>query len=325
VRTVELGLSGMSASVLGFGCAPMGGRVSERASLRALALAHERGITFFDTARSYGYGDSERILGKFLRGKRAGVVLATKCGIQPSRSSLWKRGAKALARPVLDRLAFARASLRGVMGKQHSPGHFEPNDVRRSLETSLRELGTDYVDILFLHGAPLSLLDQQPLFDALDAWVQAGLIRAYGVSSGPDVAASYLTRADRVHAMQAVQFPSHFRSPPPLAALAARPAAIAIGNQPFAGVTALPEFRAAIARFAQSLPPSDALRAKLIESGSELLADVAINCALRGTHTHVVLGSMYKPAHIDANVRAVEQTRFSHLEVQRLRGAIYAP
>jgi aryl-alcohol dehydrogenase-like predicted oxidoreductase len=325
VRTVQLGSTGLTASVLGFGCAPMGGRVSERASLYALSFAYERGICLFDTARSYGYGESERILGKFLRGKRDAVVLATKCGIQPTRSSPLKRGLKALARPVLDRVAFVRASLRGVMGRQHSPGHFAPAEVRRSIETSLRELGTDYIDILFLHGLPLALLDEQPLFEVLDGCVQAGLIRTYGVSSGTEVAAAYLARADRARASQAVQYPSHFRISPPLAALAARPEAAALANQPFSGVVALPEFRAAIAGFAATLTAADTLREKLSTPSSELLADVAINCALRGTRTHVVLGSMFKPAHIEANVRAVEHSRFSDQDVQRLRAAIYSP
>jgi aryl-alcohol dehydrogenase-like predicted oxidoreductase len=70
MRSVALGLDGMNASVLGFGCSAVLGRAGRRASLAALGAAYEAGITFYDTARSYGYGESEALLGEFLRGRQ---------------------------------------------------------------------------------------------------------------------------------------------------------------------------------------------------------------------------------------------------------------
>ena len=68
-------------SVLGFGCAALMGRASRGESLKALGTALDAGITFFDTARSYGYGASEGLLGQFLQGRRDKVILCTKFGI----------------------------------------------------------------------------------------------------------------------------------------------------------------------------------------------------------------------------------------------------
>lgn len=70
-------------TALGFGCSAMGGRVSTRQSLVALGAAYDAGITLYDTARSYGYGQAETILGNFLRGRRDTVVISTKFGILP--------------------------------------------------------------------------------------------------------------------------------------------------------------------------------------------------------------------------------------------------
>ena len=66
------------ASVLGFGCGSVMGRVGREESLRAMNVAWDAGITLFDTARSYGFGEAEAVLGEFLSGKREQAVIATK-------------------------------------------------------------------------------------------------------------------------------------------------------------------------------------------------------------------------------------------------------
>jgi aryl-alcohol dehydrogenase-like predicted oxidoreductase len=107
-------LFGGTTPALGFGAWGVGGSGwgdadNEAERLATLRLAHERGITFFDTAPTYGGGDSERLLGRALKPHRDRVALATKVGPH--------------------------------------------DDPRRSLEDSLRRLGTDYVDLVQLHEA----------------------------------------------------------------------------------------------------------------------------------------------------------------------------
>jgi aryl-alcohol dehydrogenase-like predicted oxidoreductase len=327
MRQVKLGDTGLYASRLGFGCAPMGGRVSARTSRRALAAAFAQGVTFFDTARSYGYGESERILGEFLKGKRQHVVVATKCGIDAGRASLPKRALKALLRPVLDHVPAARSTLRGAMGRQHSPGQFTLADVGRSIEASLSELGTDYIDLLFLHMPPAAVLDRDDLFGLLDGLMASGKLRAYGVSASHDVISSYLTAPRAAQSGRAVQYQHSWREPYPERALLARPDVAAVGNQPFGGTNVAHDLQEALRSYARTLGPGDTLRAKLLRSESDVdvTADAAISCALRGTLTQVIVCSMFRDEHIVANVQAVEASRFTDEEVQCLRTALQPP
>src|ERR1700722_2718455 len=87
--------SASKISVLGFGCAPLMGRVGRRDSLKALAAAENGGINFFYTARWYGYGEIEGLLGAFLKGRRQSAVICTKFGILPAKGG-WKQKVKPL-------------------------------------------------------------------------------------------------------------------------------------------------------------------------------------------------------------------------------------
>ena len=117
-----LGRTGLRVSTLGFGCGNVGGlmvRGSPADQERAVARALELGINYFDTAPSYGNGESERNLGRVLKTLRPDVLVGTKFRIEPT-----ERG----------RIAPA---------------------VTASLEASLRRLGMERVDLLQLHN-PIS-------------------------------------------------------------------------------------------------------------------------------------------------------------------------
>jgi aryl-alcohol dehydrogenase-like predicted oxidoreductase len=68
---------------LGLGCSTFGGSTGAGAARASLNRAFEQGIVYFDVARSYGYGQAEGIVGKFARGKRDQVIIASKFGIVP--------------------------------------------------------------------------------------------------------------------------------------------------------------------------------------------------------------------------------------------------
>ncbi len=120
MKTVAFTLPGQDSgskrpSVLGLGCASMMGRAGRRESLAALNAAYDAGITFYDTARSYGYGECEALLGEFFQGaRRDSIVLCTKFGILPGNPGGWKNRIKPLARAVLS----VAPQLRGVARKQ---------------------------------------------------------------------------------------------------------------------------------------------------------------------------------------------------------------
>jgi aryl-alcohol dehydrogenase-like predicted oxidoreductase len=93
----ELGRTGLRVSMLGFGCGNVGGLIIRGTSqdrVRAVARAMEAGINYFDTAPSYGNGQSERHLGEVLRELRADVYVGTKARLAPCAAALcarWRR------------------------------------------------------------------------------------------------------------------------------------------------------------------------------------------------------------------------------------------
>lgn len=183
-------LYGERANVrLGFGCASLMQLPSRRRRQALLAEAFERGIRHFDVARMYGLGATEGELGRFARGRRDEIAIATKFGIEPPSPLL----ARAQA-PV--RLAFEKApALKGIVkraAKRGGEGSREPRRydgelARRSLETSLRALGTDYVDCFFVHDpGPADLVDLDGVRACCEELVAAGKVRAWGISGEPD-------------------------------------------------------------------------------------------------------------------------------------------
>ena len=227
----------------------MGSRYGAAEGLRALDVAFEGGITLFDTARAYGHGDAERILGRFLKGKRDRVVVSTKFGINAPRSSAARRLLKAVARRVFRVAPRLRQAAAPQLGAQFSRGTFSAAEMKKSVEASLSELGTDYVDVLFLHGCPASTLDDDELFAGLDDLVRAGKVRVVGVASSAAVIAEALRR--RRAGIGAAQFHQSLLDQRDAAIVAAEPAAEGIGvmaHQPFGGGDGLVRMRETLER-----------------------------------------------------------------------------
>ncbi len=130
------------------------GPVDDEESVRALRRAVELGVTFFDTADSYGAGHAERVLGHALGHRRSDLVWATKWG------------------NTIDEASGQHT------GTDHSPGY-----ARRALQASLRRLGTDYVDLWLLHLHDLELSLAEDLVALCEDLVDEGLVRAYGWST----------------------------------------------------------------------------------------------------------------------------------------------
>ena len=143
-----LGRSGLKVSVAGLGCNNFGMRIDQERASAVVAAALDAGITFFDTARIYGGGKSEGFLGKALGARRSEVLLATKFGLGSGPDDLG-------------------GSRRHIM---------------RSVETSLRELGTDWIDLFQLHF-PDAVTPIEETLDALSDLVHQGKVRYLGCSN----------------------------------------------------------------------------------------------------------------------------------------------
>ena len=182
-----LGRSGIEVSGLGMGCWAIGGpygnsgteqfgwgEVDDAESTRALHRAFDLGVTFYDTASSYGAGHSERVLGAAFRDRRDQVVIASKWGWTFDEQTRTAGGADSSA-------AYLRSCLEG----------------------SLRRLGTDYVDLYQLHIGELPLDEALDLVGTLEELVEAGSLRAYGWSTDEaDKAEAFAAQAPRCAAIQ---------------------------------------------------------------------------------------------------------------------------
>ena len=145
----KFGPTDLTVSALGFGCWEVGGDYGDQMSA-AIPRAIDMGITCFDTAPVYGGGESERMLGKALGPRRKDVVVVTKCG------------AGYADRP------------KGRDGRRES--------ILSSVEESLRNLQTDYVDVLMPHWPDTNTPFEETMH-ALDTLVRQGKVRAVGVSN----------------------------------------------------------------------------------------------------------------------------------------------
>jgi aryl-alcohol dehydrogenase-like predicted oxidoreductase len=171
------------SSRLGFGCGSVMGRVGRAPSLRAIAAACDAGITHFDVARLYGYGEAEALLGEALRGRRDRVVIASKFGLVPTRAAVALRGLKPIVQKVVAGIPGLRPMIRSVVGIARAPDRFSGAAAEQSLHESLRALKTDYLDILLMHeGGSADFNDELAAF--FEAQLAAGTIRAYGAASG---------------------------------------------------------------------------------------------------------------------------------------------
>jgi aryl-alcohol dehydrogenase-like predicted oxidoreductase len=321
MNEIELGSSGLRTPQIGFGCSALLGRSGRSDSLKALGAAWDQGIRFFDTARAYGYGESEGLLGEFLRGRRDQAVIATKFGILPSPQALWKKAARAVARQVLAVAPSARKILQKGAATQFHSNQFTVAVLKQSIDESLQKLATDRVEFLFMHAAPASVLEQEDLLDAMGRLVEAGKVRVAGISAEPDVIALALER--RIAPLNALQFPCNVfeLSAAIRFSKIGSSGHVLVANHPFGGVARVQSCRALLREFADK-PGFDAvLREKIGGLEDGIFADLVLNTILRDTGIHVVIPAMMRVEHVRANVRAVAQSRFTSAEIAQIRKA----
>jgi aryl-alcohol dehydrogenase-like predicted oxidoreductase len=309
------------APMLGFGCSAMMGRVGRKASLTALAAAYDAGVIFYDTARSYGYGESEALLGEFLRDRREKVLVSTKFGILPAANHPLKRALKPAARALLRWSPGARKAMQGQLAAMSSTGHFSVAALQQSMNASLRALRTDYVDFLFLHEPPASALQQDDLFDALRQLVAAGKVRRFGIASSRAVIEAAVDA--HVPCMRSVQFPCNVLDLQTADRwLKVDSHLVAIANHPFGGAEGIAASKTLLTTLAAVSETPEPLREKLQPMNDALLADVVLNAITRDTGVQVVVPSMLRLDHLRANVAAMQHSRFSSEEIRWLRRAI---
>ncbi|MGB0909828.1 MAG: aldo/keto reductase [Nitrospirales bacterium] len=177
-----LGKTGLRTSVIGLGCSRLGASIFEHDTVENLSLldyALDQGINFFDTADSYGFGNSELTLGKAFQKKRDKVILATKGGSLPSSLARFGKFIVPFIGPFRSQLRTKKSTLKKA---SHKRQNFDVAYLKKALENSLRRLKTDYIDLYQLHSPPHAILESEETFRFLDQCQQEGKIRFYGIS-----------------------------------------------------------------------------------------------------------------------------------------------
>jgi aryl-alcohol dehydrogenase-like predicted oxidoreductase len=170
----ELGRSGLTVGAIGLGCMGMSqsyGPPDDEESVRTIERAIELGVTLIDTADAYGKGGNERLVGRAIGVRRREVVLATKFGLVPNASG-----------PATNVDA-------------------RPERVRGCCEASLERLGTDVIDLYYLHRVDANVPIEETV-GAMADLVREGKVRYLGLSeAGPD----NIRRAHLTHPIAALQ------------------------------------------------------------------------------------------------------------------------
>lgn len=171
------------ASRIGFGTAGLTSLGDRRAAIRLLDSAFDVGIRHFDTARLYGLGHAESIVGEFLKGKRQSVTLATKFGLEPPSGIASNPRLIGLAKRTLRKIPFIANRARRHVNTMVKASSFTPEAARRSLEKSLAELRTDYVDLFLLHECTLADSQDRSLLEFLEEQISRGTVRELGIAT----------------------------------------------------------------------------------------------------------------------------------------------
>jgi len=171
----------LQLSPLGFGCAPIMGKVGKSQALRSMSFAFDLGVTHFDVARSYGFGRAEQVVGQFLQGRRDKVTITSKFGVVPPTLSLRTKAMIPIARTVATLFPQLKARLKRKSGQLLAERRFDVAFAQQCLNQSLFELATDYIDIYLIHEPDAALLtNPEQIARFLEDNVNAGKIRRWG-------------------------------------------------------------------------------------------------------------------------------------------------
>lgn len=165
---------GLGTWAIGGGNNPYGwGPQDDHDSLRTIQHAVDLGINWVDTAKGYGHGHSEEVIGQALKGRRHQVVLATKCGI------LWKQDGSDIY------------------------GHLNADSIKAECESSLKRLQTDYIDLYQIHW-PLPDEDIEEGWGAIADLITEGKVRYGGVSN---FSVEQMKRLQKIYPIASLQPP----------------------------------------------------------------------------------------------------------------------
>jgi aryl-alcohol dehydrogenase-like predicted oxidoreductase len=181
MKTKKLGCSDLFITPVGLGTWAIGGgdnpygwgSQDDQDSIETIRRAIDLGINWLDTAKGYGHGHSEEVVGEALKGRRDKVIIATKCGI------LWKEDGSDIY------------------------GHLKADSIKLECESSLKRLQTDYIDLYQVHW-PMPDEDLEEGWGAIADLIKEGKVRFAG---GSNFSKDQMKRVQAIHPMASLQPP----------------------------------------------------------------------------------------------------------------------
>lgn len=308
----ELGKTGIRVSAIGFGAwaiggpaeasgAPLGwGKASDDDSLAAIRRARDLGVTFYDTADSYGFGRSESLLGIVLSRHRQEMVIATKVGVVRTAS--------------------------GALKKDFSRQH-----IFNAVDGSLKRLRSDYIDLYQVHNPTMEELKREEIQEAMDRLQDAGKIRFWGVSISTPEEGVEIVQRGWAHALQVLYNVLNQAPATTLLPLAKEKGYGVIARVPLASGLLTGKFRI------ESLFASDDIRQNfltprrlqeaisrvdevksIIGGAAKSLAEGALRFVLSDESVSTTIPGARNPRQVEMNVAAVDGTLPMEI-IERLR------
>jgi len=281
-------------SPLGFGCAPIMGKIGKAQATRAMSEAFDLGVTHFDVARSYGFGRAEQVVGKFIKRKRDRVTVTSKFGVVPPTLCLRTRTMIPIVRTIATLFPQLKARLKRKSGQLLAERRFDVAFAQQCLDQSLFELATDYIDIYLIHEPDAVLLtNPEQIAGFLEDNLNAGKIRRWGFAYGSVEDYEWAS----VLGGDVIQFEGNIDALSSCSSILAD-ARQRIVTRPFIGGL---DGKSALGNLIQDLE----MTWKLQELGVSL-ADVSLCLAHRiAGQSGSVVCSMFSSEHIRNNVRAI--------------------
>jgi aryl-alcohol dehydrogenase-like predicted oxidoreductase len=169
----RLGKSELNVSIIGLGTWAIGGlfwgQTDDSAAIAAIQKAIDKGINLIDSSPIYGNGHSEELVGKAVKGRRHQVIIATKCGVRQKEAEL--------------------------------TNDLTPKSIRKELETSLKRLGTDVIDLYQCHFPDPNTPIEETMAE-MSKMKTEGKIRAIGVSNFDVALLKKATKAAQIASIQ---------------------------------------------------------------------------------------------------------------------------
>lgn len=299
MRYHTLGRTGLEASAVALGTNRLAESTDRREARATFELAIDRGINMIDLADCYGHGETERLVGRWTQRCRNDVILCSKVGYRPSLSVSLDRWVDPIRRW---RRSNPRRPSSG--GRPRPRANFSPRTLVSGIAGSLRRLGTDRLDVFYLHSPPSEVVADEVVFETLEGEKRAGRILHYGVSFPGSATTEDVLVSLRHPGVSIVQLRVNCMSTVDLnlVAEASAPAGVAIvAREPFQKGRLLP--------------------AKTVtdpSSSSRTAAQTMLRAVLQRPGVDVLLVGTTRRTHLEENIAALEASPLTDHEMSEL-------